>query len=168
MISGGIVSPSALAGCTLTTSSMIIVWFTGKSAGLEPLKIAFRRARSLGDLTGAEWAGLIPPRSDDTPLERVFAAARLPAPGNALQRESYELFVALVVGTSTLGLVTRKRMAEPAARDCLGVINISQEPAPVQPQRQELALSASRYSDGHLNTLAAVPCIIICTSAAGR
>ena len=29
-------------------------------------------------------------------------------------------------------------------------------------------LEVSTYSAGHLNTLAAVPCIIICTSAAGR
>jgi DNA-binding transcriptional LysR family regulator len=88
-----------------------------------------RRVRSLRDLAGAEWASLVPPRSDDTALKRLFAGAHLSAPGDAIQCESYHLLVALVAGTSTLGLLTRRLMAAPAARDCLEVINI-EEPLP--------------------------------------
>jgi LysR family transcriptional regulator, regulator of abg operon len=90
---------------------------------------ALRKVRSLRELAGAEWASLVPPRSDDTALKRLFAAARLPAPRDEIQCESYHLLVALVAGTSTLGLLTRKLMAEPAARNGLEVINV-EEPLP--------------------------------------
>ena len=88
-----------------------------------------RGARSLKDLIGAQWASLVPSRSDQTAVKRLFTAARLPAPGDAIQCESYHLLVALISGTSTLGLLTRKLMAEPAARDRLEVINV-EEPLP--------------------------------------
>jgi DNA-binding transcriptional LysR family regulator len=85
---------------------------------------ALRGARSLRELAGAEWASLVPPRSDDSAVRKLFAAARLPAPGDAIQCESYHLLVALVAGTEMLGLLTRKLMAEAPARDCLQVINV--------------------------------------------
>jgi DNA-binding transcriptional LysR family regulator len=85
-----------------------------------------RRARSLRELAGAEWASLVPPRSGDSPVKRIFASARQPAPGDAIQCESYHLFVALLSGTSMVGLLTRKLMAERPARDCLEVINVEE------------------------------------------
>jgi DNA-binding transcriptional LysR family regulator len=90
---------------------------------------ALRGARSLKELVGAEWASLVPARSGELPVDRIFASARLAPPGGAIQCESYHLFVALVSGTSMLGLLSRKLMAERPARDCLEVINI-EEPLP--------------------------------------
>ena len=43
-----------------------------------------------------------------------------------IQCDSYYLFVALLAGTSMLGLLTRKLMAERPARDCLEVINVKE------------------------------------------
>jgi hypothetical protein len=40
--------------------------------------------------------------------------------------------------------------------------------APAVPTEPGELFGGTTYSAGHLNTLAAVPCIIICTSAAGR
>ena len=40
--------------------------------------------------------------------------------------------------------------------------------APAVPTGPGQLFSGTTYSAGHLNTLAAVPCIIVCTSAAGR
>jgi len=88
-----------------------------------------RRARSLKELAGAEWASLVSPHAGQSPVERLFASARLAAPPDAIQCESYHLFVALVSGTSMLGLLTRKLMAERPARDCLEVVDV-EEPLP--------------------------------------
>ena len=87
---------------------------------------ALRGARSLRELAGAEWASLVPPRAGESPVKRLFASARLAAPADAVQCESYHLFLALISGTSMLGLLTRKLMAERPARDCLEVINVEE------------------------------------------
>lgn len=90
---------------------------------------ALRAARSLKELADAEWASCVPAPFDHSPVKRLFAAAGLPAPGDAIQCESYHLLVSLVAGTATLGVLTRKLMAVPPARDSLEVINI-REPLP--------------------------------------
>jgi DNA-binding transcriptional LysR family regulator len=87
---------------------------------------ALRGARSLKELSGAEWASLVPPRAGQSPVKRLFASARLAAPSDVIQCDSYHLFVALIAGTSMLGLLTRKLMAERPARDCLEVINVEE------------------------------------------
>jgi DNA-binding transcriptional LysR family regulator len=87
---------------------------------------ALRGARSLRELADAGWASLVPPRSGDSPVKRLFTSARLAAPGDAIQCDSYHLFVALLSGTSMVGLLTRKLMAERPARDCLEVINVEE------------------------------------------
>ena len=85
-----------------------------------------RGARSLRDLVGAEWASCVPPPFDHSPVKQLFDAARFPAPNDAIQCESYHLLVALVAGTSMLGVLTRKLMAVPPARDYLEVISVKE------------------------------------------
>jgi DNA-binding transcriptional LysR family regulator len=85
-----------------------------------------RRARSLKELAGAEWASLVSPQSGQSPVKRLFASAGVAAPGSVIECDSYHLFIALLAGTSTLGLLTRKLVAERPARDCLAVIDIEE------------------------------------------
>jgi LysR family transcriptional regulator, regulator of abg operon len=87
---------------------------------------ALRRARSLKELSGAEWASLVPSRSGQSPVTPLFASAGLAAPGNIVECDSYHLFVSLLANTSMLGLLTRKLVAERPARDCLAVIEIEE------------------------------------------
>jgi DNA-binding transcriptional LysR family regulator len=85
-----------------------------------------RRARSLQELSGSEWASVVPPRSGRSPVQRLFASAGLAAPADVIQCDSYHLFVSLLAGTSMLGLLNRKLMAARPARDCLEVINVDE------------------------------------------
>jgi len=85
-----------------------------------------RGKRSLRELAGADWASCIPAPHDRSPLERMFAAAGLPAPSNAIQCESYQLLVALVAETSALGILTRKLMGISPANERLEVIHIEE------------------------------------------
>ena len=87
---------------------------------------ALRCARSLKELSGAEWASLVPPRSGESPVKRLFASAGLAVPGDVIECDSYHLFVALLAGTSMLGFLSRKLVAERPARDCLEVINVEE------------------------------------------
>jgi DNA-binding transcriptional LysR family regulator len=111
---------SALTLKPLFTHELVIVARKGHS---------WRGVRSLRELAGAEWASLVPPRSDGSPVRRLFSAARLTAPEELVQCESYHLFVSLVARTSMLGLLARKLMAEPPACDCLEVIQV-RDPLP--------------------------------------
>ena len=85
-----------------------------------------RRARSLKELASAEWASLVPPRSGESPVKRLFASGGLAAPYNVIECDSYHLFVALLAGTSTLGLLSRRLLAERPARDCLAPIEVEE------------------------------------------
>jgi LysR family transcriptional regulator, regulator of abg operon len=46
---------------------------------------ALRSARSLKELSGADWANLVPPRSGESPVKRLFASVGLSAPGDVIQ-----------------------------------------------------------------------------------
>jgi DNA-binding transcriptional LysR family regulator len=87
---------------------------------------ALRGARSLKELSGAEWASLVPPRSGQSPVKRLFASAGLAAPGDVIECDSYHLFVALLAGTSMLGLLSSRLVAERPARDYLEAINVEE------------------------------------------
>ena len=87
---------------------------------------ALRGARSLKELSTMEWASLVPARSDGSPVKRLFTAAHLTAPAEAIHCESYHLFVSLVAQSPLLGLLTRKLMLEPPARDYLEVVNVEE------------------------------------------
>ena len=59
-------------------------------------------------------------------MKRLFTAARLAAPKEAIHCESYHLFVSLVAQSPLLGLLTRKLMLEPPARDYLEVVKVEE------------------------------------------
>jgi LysR family transcriptional regulator, regulator of abg operon len=85
-----------------------------------------RRARSLGNLAGAEWISLIPQGSDYSPVGRAFEAAGLPAPDHAIQCESYHVLVALLTGSDMLGILTSRLLSIPLAGDLLEVIPVKE------------------------------------------
>jgi LysR family transcriptional regulator, regulator of abg operon len=87
---------------------------------------ALRTAHSLKELSGSAWASVVPPRSGQSPVQRLFASAGLAAPADVIQCDSYHLFVALLAGTSMLGLLNRKLIAGRPARDCLEVISVEE------------------------------------------
>jgi DNA-binding transcriptional LysR family regulator len=87
---------------------------------------SLRNARSLQALSECGWASLVPPRAGRSPVQRLFASAGLAAPPDVIQCDSYHLFVALLAGTSSLGLLNRKLIAERPARDFLEVIEVKE------------------------------------------
>jgi len=112
--------PQGKDGATLTSRPL----FTQELVIAARKGHTLREARSLKELSGAEWAGALP--FDHSHVKRLFAAAHLPAPGGIIQCESYHLLVALVAGTEMLGVLTRKLMAVPPARDYLQTINVKE------------------------------------------
>jgi LysR family transcriptional regulator of abg operon len=78
-----------------------------------------RHARSIAALAACEWLSTSTLNLPGGPLERLFAAAGLPPPGSVIQCESYNTVVALLAGTDMVGLLQRRTLKEPFAREAL-------------------------------------------------
>jgi LysR family transcriptional regulator, regulator of abg operon len=78
-----------------------------------------RHARSIDALAACEWLSTSTLNLPGGPLERLFAAAGLPPPGSVIQCESYNTVVALLAGTDMVGLLQRRTLKEPFAREAL-------------------------------------------------
>lgn len=88
-----------------------------------------RHARSLAELATADWLTTSTLGLPGGPVERSFASAGLPAPRPVIRCESYNTVVALLAKTDMLGLMQRRMLNEPFARDYLEEIPIA-DPMP--------------------------------------
>jgi DNA-binding transcriptional LysR family regulator len=70
-----------------------------------------RNARSLAELAGADWLSTSTFELPGGPVERLFAAAGLPAPRLAVQCESQNTMVALLGRSDMLGILQRRTLA---------------------------------------------------------
>lgn len=84
-----------------------------------------RHARTLAELSSADWLASSTLGLPGGPFERLFASAGLPLPQPAIQCESHNTLVALLAGTDMLALMQRRMLAEPYERDLLQEIRIA-------------------------------------------
>jgi LysR family transcriptional regulator, regulator of abg operon len=88
-----------------------------------------RHARALSDLAAADWISTATLGLPGGPVERLFEAGGLPPPRPMIQCESFNTVVALLTRTDMLGLMQRRTLKEPFARDLLQEIPIA-DPIP--------------------------------------
>jgi LysR family transcriptional regulator of abg operon len=81
--------------------------------------------RSVAALAACEWLSMSTLNQVGGPLERLFAAANLPAPRSAIQCESYNTMLALLARTDMVGLLQRRTVQEPFAREKLQQLAIT-------------------------------------------
>jgi LysR family transcriptional regulator of abg operon len=112
-----------------------------------------RNVRSLAQLVDAEWATLWKSGLPNSPLDRLFSAAGLPMPRQAMQCESYNLVVSVVARTDLLALLSRRGLALPLASQSLRVIAL-------RAQHPQLTVGMFTRADGplskHATTLARI------------
>ncbi|HEY6242229.1 MAG TPA: LysR substrate-binding domain-containing protein [Burkholderiales bacterium] len=82
------------------------------------------KARSLAQLTEADWISLLPPDTPGGPLERVFSPAGLSVPQQVIQCDSYNIAIGLLAKTDMLGLLSRQLLAESVLRGFLQQIPV--------------------------------------------
>jgi DNA-binding transcriptional LysR family regulator len=87
------------------------------------------KARSLDQLTEANWISLLPPDTPGGPLDRVFSPTGLPVPQQVIQCESYNTAIGLITKTDMLGFLSRQALGESILRDFLQQIPVA-EPMP--------------------------------------
>jgi DNA-binding transcriptional LysR family regulator len=86
-------------------------------------------ARSIAQLADCDWLSTGTMAMPGGPLERLFASPGLPPPRPVMQCQAYTAIVALLAKTDMLGLMQRRLLAEPFARDVLQAIPVV-EPMP--------------------------------------
>jgi DNA-binding transcriptional LysR family regulator len=84
------------------------------------------KARSLAELLDADWLDLATVTDANSPLDRMFASAGLPAPRQVVQFESYNTVVAMVAKSDMLAIFPRLLITESFARDVLQEIAIAE------------------------------------------
>jgi LysR family transcriptional regulator of abg operon len=84
-----------------------------------------RQARSLAEIATADWLTTSTLGMPGGPVERLFVSAGLPPPRPVIQCESYNTVVALLAKTDMLGVMQRRMLKEPFARDYLQEIPIA-------------------------------------------
>jgi DNA-binding transcriptional LysR family regulator len=82
-------------------------------------------ARSLAQLTEANWISLLPPDTPGGPLERLFSPAGLSVPQQVIQCDSYNTAIGLLAKTDMLGLLSRQLLAESMPRGHLQQIPVA-------------------------------------------
>ena len=85
-----------------------------------------RNARSLSQLSDADWLDFLPFSLPDGPLERMFSSGGLPRPKMVIQCESYNIVVAVLAKTDMLGIISNRLLAAPFARDLLEPIEVNE------------------------------------------
>lgn len=88
-----------------------------------------RNARSLAQLAGGDWLTTSTLGLPGGALERLFTSAGLSPPQPVMQCEAYNTVVALLAKTDMLGLMQRRLVTQPFARDFLQEIAIA-DPLP--------------------------------------
>jgi DNA-binding transcriptional LysR family regulator len=88
-----------------------------------------RRARSLSELSGAEWISFHSWGAAGSPLSRTFASAGLAIPKRVIQCESYATAIGLLARSDALGIESRRMLAGSFAKDYLQAIEV-EETAP--------------------------------------
>jgi len=84
-----------------------------------------RNARSIAALAACEWLSTSTLNLPGGPLERVFAGIAA-APRSVIQCESYNTVVALLASTDMVGLLQRRTLKEPFARDTLQELAVAE------------------------------------------
>jgi LysR family transcriptional regulator, regulator of abg operon len=84
-----------------------------------------RHARSLSELASADWLTTTTLGLPGGPLERLFQSAGLTAPPLVIECESYNTEVALLARTDMLGLMQRRTLQGPMAREFIQEIPIA-------------------------------------------
>ncbi len=84
-----------------------------------------RHVRSLAELAGGDWLSTSTLDLPGGPIERLFTSAGLPPPRPVIQCESYNIVVTLLAKTDMLGVMQRRMMEEPFARDFLQEIPVA-------------------------------------------
>lgn len=82
-------------------------------------------ARSLAELLGAEWVASSTFSLPGGPVERLFAVAGLAPPRPMIKCDSYNTVVALLAHSDMLGIMQRRMLKEPYAREFLEEISIA-------------------------------------------
>jgi LysR family transcriptional regulator, regulator of abg operon len=83
-----------------------------------------RLARSLTDLAQADWLAVSTLDLPGGEMERLFVSAGLPPQRPVIQCESHSVLLALLAGTDMIGLMQRRMLKEPFAREFLMEIPI--------------------------------------------
>ncbi|MBI4206144.1 MAG: LysR family transcriptional regulator [Betaproteobacteria bacterium] len=87
-----------------------------------------RHTRSLAELVDADWLSFGGSGLPNGPLERVFSSAGLPVPRQVVQCDSYNIVVSVLAATDMLGVIARRMLASPLARECLDEIPVVERP----------------------------------------
>lgn len=85
-----------------------------------------RHARSLAELAAADWLAVSTLDLPGGEMERLFAAAGLAPQRPSIQCESHGIMVALLAGTDMVGLMQRRMLKEPYAREFLQEIPLEE------------------------------------------
>lgn len=83
-----------------------------------------RHTRSLAQLVDADWLSFGGSGLPNGPLERAFLSAGLPVPRQVVQCDSYNIVVSVLATTDMLGIIARRMLASPLARECLDEIPV--------------------------------------------
>ena len=84
-----------------------------------------RHARSLAELPSADWLTSSTLSLPGGPVERLFTSAGLPPPQPMIQCDSYNTVVALLAHSNMLGIMQRRMLKEPYAREFLQEIPVA-------------------------------------------
>ena len=85
-----------------------------------------RNARSLAELAAADWLAISTLDMPGGEMERLFASADQPPRRPVIQCESHNIMVALLAGSDMVGLMQRRMLKEPFAREFLQEIPIAE------------------------------------------
>jgi LysR family transcriptional regulator, regulator of abg operon len=85
-----------------------------------------RHARTLAELASADWLSTSTLGLAGGPLERIFLAAGREPPRPAIRCDSYNTLVALMARTDMIGVLQRRLLKEPFAREWLQEIPLKQ------------------------------------------
>jgi LysR family transcriptional regulator, regulator of abg operon len=83
-----------------------------------------RHARTVAELASADWLSTATLGLAGGPLERIFAAAGREPPRPMIRCDSYNTLVTLMAKTDMVGVLQRRLLKEPFARECLQEIPV--------------------------------------------
>jgi len=87
-----------------------------------------RHSRSLAQLTGADWLSFGGSGVPNGPLDRAFSSAGLAVPRQVVQCDSYNIVVSVLATTDMLGIIARRMLTSPLARESLQEIAVAERP----------------------------------------
>ncbi len=87
-----------------------------------------RHMQSLAQLSDADWLSFGGSGLPNGPLDLAFSSAGLPVPRQVVQCESYNIVVSVLATTDMLGIIARRMLASPLARESLQEIAVAERP----------------------------------------